>query len=96
LSCASPDWQEFIRVAVIEPKKRKEDPEALKCQNCQGTYSASEARVQRALKQYAGRSRTKLNSETPKLCWVCSRLFYSARADIVDKLYSALYEGGTL
>jgi hypothetical protein len=77
--CQSPDFAELVRVAVIEPKKRAEDTETMRCRVCKGTYSASEARVQRGLKQFTGKSRAKKNSETPRLCWVCVRLYYSSR-----------------
>jgi len=79
-----------------QPKKRNrrplnansQDDDQLRCQECQTPYSTTEARVQRSLKQFFGLSRAKKNTYTPRLCWVCARLYYSARQpDGLDKMW---------
>jgi hypothetical protein len=57
----------------------EEDPDSLKCENCGAKYSGSEARVQRRLKQVAAGKCGEV--ETPALCWVCTRLHYSAQTE---------------
>ena len=92
---ASPQFAELMRVAVIEPQKLAADPGALKCENCGGLYSGSEARVQRRLKQVTGLSKSTGSAETPRLCWVCSHLHYSAhQLEGLDMLWNAVEEGG--
>lgn len=56
-----------------------EDPDCLICENCGAKYSASEARVQRRLKQIAATKPGE--SKTPTLCWVCARLYLSVQAE---------------
>jgi hypothetical protein len=68
-----------LRFPADPPANATADPERLTCRNCGTTYSASEARVQRRLKQLAGSSRGKNTAETPILCWVCSRLYHSSQ-----------------
>ena len=64
-----------------------EDPECLKCENCGATYSGSEARVQRRLRQicagvgFMSGPEAPGESVTPSLCWVCARLHYSAQSE---------------
>ena len=72
-----------------------QDPDELKCHNCQGVYSASEARVQRSLRQMFKGLRPVPSSVTPQLCWVCTRLYYSSRElDPMDKMWVRFTEGG--
>jgi hypothetical protein len=60
----------------------------LNCSNCGDPYEPSEARVQRSLKQFFGTSRAKRSTVTPKLCWVCTRLYYAAQAgDALDEIW---------
>ena len=49
------------------------DPESLTCCQCGQSYRFSEARVLRYAK-----NPSRGNDETPHLCWVCTRLHYSA------------------
>jgi len=72
----------------------------LKCANCGAKYYGDTARVQRAMKQVIGAdngapmSRAKTERITPKLCWVCTRLFVSAhQLDMQDLMCRHLSTG---
>jgi hypothetical protein len=75
-------------------KKRKHgDPDTLTCHNCQEEYSISEARVQRSLKQFFAQVAPKPSSVTPRLCWVCSHLYYAAyQMEGLDRLWDGFSE----
>jgi hypothetical protein len=76
-------------------RNAKSGPDELQCSNCQAPYSTSEARVQRGLKQFFNMSRAQKNTETPRLCWVCSRLYYSSReVEGIDKIWNAFSDRG--
>ncbi len=49
----------------------------LNCSNCGAPYALNEARVVRRCSNPCGG-----NHVTPRLCWVCSRLWYSVQAEV--------------
>jgi DNA-directed RNA polymerase subunit M/transcription elongation factor TFIIS len=88
-ACSSPITRGILCpkcAQTLMVKVLADDPDCLKCENCGALYSASEARVQRRLKQIAAFDEQTLSgklgeSTTPMLCWVCSRLHHAAKAD---------------
>jgi hypothetical protein len=66
----------------------------LKCSKCGAEYFGDTPRVQRSMKQVLGKTRAKTERTTPKLCWVCVRLFVSAHIpDQQDLMYRHLHTG---
>lgn len=59
---------------AVEPN----DPTNLKCSNCGEEFELNCARVVRAVTN----PDSKLQTATARLCWVCSRLFHSVRAEM--------------
>lgn len=62
------------RVMNAEP-----EPTFLKCAVCEAPYRYTEARVLRHAKNPRAAYDRNLSYETPLLCWVCARLWHSAR-----------------
>jgi len=66
----------------------------LKCSNCGAKYWGDTARVQRSMKQVMKLTRAKTERTTPRLCWVCTRLFVSAhQRDPELEIFRRLSEG---
>jgi hypothetical protein len=73
----------------------KSSPGHLTCSNCTEPYSSSEARVQRSLRQFFACIDPKPSAVTPRLCWVCSHLYYGAhQLDGMDRMWNEFEEGG--
>ena len=66
--CGPCNAELLCHVMAAEP-----EPTMRHCDACGAPYSYTEARVVRSLK-----SPGKGNQETPRLCWICEHLHYSA------------------
>jgi hypothetical protein len=74
-------------------QNRHADPDKLTCSNCREPYSIAEARVQRSLRQFFAEVKPSPSSVTPRLCWVCTHLYYAAhQPEGLDKLWDGFKE----